>query len=61
MGNKEIKSIYDKLMSDDDCKISEKECLYSDEIKIEGKKHVAYVKYLEEPIEIESVMNAFEK
>ena len=62
MENKDIKSLYDKLMNDDDCKISENEKLfYSDEIKIDGKNHNAYVKFLKEPIEVESVMNAFEK
>jgi hypothetical protein len=60
MENKDIKNIYDQLMSNKT--LSEDEYLsYSDEIKIEGKKYEAYVRYLEEPVEIESVMNAFEK
>ena len=61
MKNKEIKKIYDKLMSKDG-KLDGKESLvFSDEIKIDGKSYNAYVNYLEEPIEIESIMNAFEK
>lgn len=61
MKNNKIKSVYDKLMSSDGCKLDGKECLYSDSIKIDGYSYNAYVKYLEEPVDLESTMNAFEK
>ena len=61
MKNKEIKTVYDKLINNNDCKLSEKECLFSDEIEIDGYSYNAYVNYLEKPVELESIMNAFEK
>ena len=61
MKNNKIKSVYDKLMSSDGCKLDGKECLFSDSIEIDGYSYNAYVKYLEEPVDLESTMNAFEK
>ena len=62
MKNKEIKSVYDKLIkSDNDVKLNEKECLFSDEIDIDGYAYNAYINYLENPVELESTMHAFEK
>ena len=62
MKNKEIKSVYDKLIkTDSDVKLNEKECLFSDVIDIDGYDYDAYINYLENPVELESTMHAFEK
>ena len=62
MKNKEIKSVYDKLIkSDNDVKLNEKECLFSDEIDIDGYAYNAYINYLENPVELEIIIHAFEK
>ena len=61
MKNKNIKNIYDKLINEDK-KLSENDVkLYTDKIEIEGESYNAYVKYLDEPVELDSYMNAFEK
>jgi len=61
MKNKDIKNIYDKLINED-TKLSDKDSkLYSDKIEIDGKIYNAYVKYFDEPVELETYMNAFEK
>ena len=61
MKNKNIKNIYDKLINED-TKLSENDIkLYTYKIEIEGKSYNSYIKYFDEPIELESYMNAFEK
>ena len=61
MENKEIKNVYDKLINNKDTKLNAKECLFSEEIDIDGYVYNAYVNYLENPVELESTMHAFEK
>ena len=61
MENKEIKNVYDKLINNEDTKLNAKECLFSEEIDIDGYVYNAYVNYLENPVELESTMHAFEK
>ena len=61
MKDKDIKNIYDKLMKEDSKLSDEENLLFSCEIKIDGKSYTAYVRYLEEPVELESSMHAFEK
>ena len=62
MKNKEIKSIYDNLLNSEECKLKgKKSLLFNEKIEIEGYDYDAYVNFLEEPVDLESTMNAFEK
>ena len=62
MKNKDIKSVYDEMMNNSDSKYKGKISLINCEIiEIEGYEYDAYVKFFDEPVELESTMNAFEK
>ena len=59
MKNKDINKSYELLM--DGKELNEKENLFCDKIEIEGETYNAYVKFLEESVELSSCMHAFEK
>ena len=59
MKNKDINKAYESLMNGKE--LNEKENLFCDKIEIEGKNYNAYVKFLEESVELSSCMHAFEK
>jgi hypothetical protein len=62
MQNKDIKSIYDIMMNSDDSKYTGKlDLIHSEVIEIDGYEYDAYVRFFEEPVELESTMNAFEQ
>jgi len=59
MKNKNINKSYEILMAGKE-KLSEKENLYCEKIEIDKKSYLAYVKFLEEPVDLTSCMHAFE-
>ena len=62
MKNKNIKNMYDKLIMNEDTKLSENDIkFYTEKIEIDGYTYNAYVKYFDEHVKLESYMNAFEK
>ena len=60
MENKNINRTYETLM-EGKLKSDFKENLFCEKIEIEKKSHVAYVKFLDVPVDLASYMHAFEK
>ena len=59
MENKNINKSYEILM-DGKSKLDGKDNLFCEKIEIDKKSHLAYVKFLEEPVDLTSCMHAFE-
>ena len=59
MENKNINKSYEILM-DGKSKLDGKDNLFCEKIEIDKKPHLAYVKFLEEPVDLTSCMHAFE-
>ena len=55
MKNQDIKNLYNKMISSEECKFNEKDCLlYSEKIQVNRHSYTAYVKFVERQIELES-------